>query len=77
MILRHVEVYKDGVWREMKFSSIRKGDVFRLFEDDAREVRDPQGNTTFIALKDANPYDNPDGNNIVSCYGVCDATWGR
>jgi hypothetical protein len=36
---RKLEIYKRGKWRETKFSKIKKGDIFRLFEPSGDPVK--------------------------------------
>ena len=47
-LLRLTEVFLDGAWVRKKFRLLRHGDRFRLFQDDEL-VKDPEGNTEFIA----------------------------
>lgn len=52
--MRKAEVYFEGKYIEVPFSSIKRGDMFRLFESDNNEpVKDSDGKTEWYALKDA------------------------
>ena len=51
-------------WVETEFGAVKKGDIFRLFESDGQPVKGNQGETEFIALKDAVPCEPEDNFSI-------------
>jgi len=52
--LRKVEIMLADVgWTEAKFRDVMKGDHFRLFEVTGEAVVDGEGNTEFVAAKNA------------------------
>lgn len=50
--MRITEIYWSNKWIEVAFESLKKGDVFRVFEPDGKPVRD-RGATVFVATSDA------------------------
>lgn len=52
--LRKVEIKDDDKWKEISFSELKKGDIFRLFESDGTPVKDLYNRTEFLA--DTNAY---------------------
>jgi hypothetical protein len=61
---RKCQVFKNDEWVDSDLSLVKKGDTFRLFEDDETPVKDKQGRTEWLALKDAVPCE-PEGNHSV------------
>lgn len=52
---RKVQVKRNGVWEDIKFEELNKGELFRMFEPDNNEpVKDEKGNTEFTATSE--PY---------------------
>ena len=52
--LRQVEIMVAGAgWTKCKFSDVFEGDQFRLFESTGEPVIDNNGQTEFVAIKDA------------------------
>lgn len=49
-------------WQEIKFETLKTGDVFRLFNPTGDPVRDREGKTIFKATSDAYPEPEPVGN---------------
>jgi len=48
MKFKRVEKYTDGGWQKTKFSNIRRGDMFRMFSEDKKPVKNPVNNTTIF-----------------------------
>ena len=53
LIERTVQIMDEKGWIDISFIDLKKGHIFRLFEDDGIQVLDKQGNGTFTALSDA------------------------
>lgn len=51
--MRTAEVLKDGMWVRTRFIDLKKGDQFKLFEEDGKPVYSDEGCSIFIALDDA------------------------
>ena len=59
---RKVILVKDGVEKEIEFRELKKGDIFKLFEEnDGSPVLTEDGNDTFLCTTDAEP---------CSCCGI-------
>ena len=74
--LRKVEVFKDGVWKEIQFVDLEVGDNYRMFESDGEPVvgkgaGDPifEGTTAWVVTKA--PYEHPDSGVLtVECTTI-------
>lgn len=49
-----------GYWRDAPIASVRNGQVFRLFEEDNRPVRDEDGHERWRAVADARQHYSQD-----------------
>lgn len=58
---RTIENFKNKKWLSTKFELLKKGDIFRMFEDDKMPVKDKNNRTTFIATSNPIPC-SPTGN---------------
>lgn len=58
MDIRTVEVNRNGIWKEISFMELNKGDNFRMFESNGDPVIDKNGNTIFYSTSE--PYKNND-----------------
>jgi hypothetical protein len=69
VIFRKVERQTaDGVWEEIGFDELKKGDLFKLYDDPTIEPGKPvyeDGKTVYVANGDPYPAGPPDGN-----YGI-------
>jgi hypothetical protein len=57
-----------GEWVEVKFSTLEKGDVFRLTEPDGRRVESP--GAPWVVIADSDPFVNEDGVVSIHCHGL-------
>ena len=59
--MRIVEIFDEQtkLWREVEFSQLCEGDIFRIFDDDGRYINQVDGNNVCIAM--GSPYINNDG----------------
>jgi hypothetical protein len=64
-ILKKVEKFIDGIWTSCKFSELKNGDKFRMYEADGQLEEDINGRTEFVAT--SNPYSNKDGILTINC----------
>lgn len=46
--MRKCQVKQNSKWIDIDFNKLKKGDVFRLFEPDGKEVVDKHGNMEFL-----------------------------
>jgi hypothetical protein len=70
--LRTVDKWILDQWILVQFFDLRKGDIFRMFEDEARTepVKDKEGNIVSVATSD--PYKDY-SNSVVGVYTIeCD-----
>jgi len=58
-----VEIKFGEMWVEVAFGSLKKGDLFRMYESDGTPVRD-RGTDQFIATSDAYYETNIDGHAV-------------
>ena len=54
--LRLVEKYAGGNWFKIDFDSLKKDDIFRMFESTGEPVVGSEGDTAWICLSDAFEY---------------------
>jgi hypothetical protein len=59
MDMRTVQVNRDGIWKEISFKELNKGDNFRMFEETGEPVIDLNGETIFYSTSE--PYRNDVG----------------
>lgn len=60
---------ESGVFNEVKFSDLKKGDHFTLEDDGDIEPKYEDGTNVYVALSDASPEPNEDGE-FVGNYGI-------
>ena len=48
---------KTGIWEEIDFKKLKRGDIFRFFDDGERYVNKKDGNNVWIAI--SKPYVHP------------------
>lgn len=56
--VRRVQIKINNEWKDIKFADLKKGDVFRLFEPDEKEVIDDYGHTEFLATSNIHIKEN-------------------
>lgn len=56
---RKTYVLRRGIWEEIHFEHLHKGELFKLYESNGEEVRDQNGNTIFLTVSE--PYLNEQG----------------
>lgn len=66
VIFRKVERQTaDGGWEHIGFDELRKGDLFKLYDEEGQEPKYEDGTTVYVANSDPYPAGPPDGN-----YGI-------
>ncbi len=50
---RIVEVYSNGIWIRTELEDMKKGDRFRLFTSDGKQIIDNKGKNEWIASSEA------------------------
>ena len=63
---RTVQVYDNGIWVDVEFKELNKGDRFKLFESTGEPVASPDGISEWIAS--SNPFTNKYGDLVVNIY---------
>lgn len=65
---RIIQVFKNNEWVNIEFKNLRKGDKFKVFNDNNETIIDNKGNTEWIAL--SNPKLNKDKMLFINIQGV-------
>jgi ribosomal protein L21E len=65
---RIIQVFKNNEWVNIEFKNLRKGDKFKIFNDNNETIIDNKGNTEWIAL--SNPKLNKDKMLFINIQGV-------
>lgn len=60
-ITRTAHIFKDNAWHITPFEKLKKGDIFRLFEEDGEPVHNNDGSVISIAMSDVFKVKNENG----------------